>query len=67
MTSWSKFLAYDWDPELFGVFLEVFPLEYRHLMHCIKYAVNHDKNIEAIVEQGLSWLDDTTEASQQEY
>ena len=62
MTSWSKYLAYDWDPELFGVFLRHYPLQYKHLISMIRHAVNHDRNIEAVVEQGLSLLDDIDDA-----
>ena len=62
MKTWEKFLNYDWDPELFSAFLLTFPLDFKILVDNIKLAVNHDPNIETIVEQGLALLDDLEDA-----
>ena len=59
--TWDKFLNYDWDPELFSAFLLTFPLDFKILVDNVKLAVNHDPNIESIVEQGLALLDDLEE------
>ena len=58
IASWEKYLTYDWDPELFTAFLIKFPLTFELLVKNIRLAVNHDSNIESIIEQGLSALDD---------
>ena len=55
--SWEKFLAYDWDPELFSSFLVKYPMTFETLMRNIRMAVNHDTNIERIVELGLAKRD----------
>ena len=50
-------MTYDWDPELFTAFLCKFPLTFRELKDNIVLAVNHDTNIECIIEKGLARLD----------
>ena len=61
MKTWEKFLNCDWDPELFSAFLMTFPLDFKILVDNVKLAVNHDPNIETIIEQGLALLDDLEE------
>ena len=58
MPQWEKYLCYDWDPELFVAFLTTFPLNFNDLVENIRFAFNHDTNIEAIIEQGLAKIDD---------
>ena len=57
VTEWKKFLAYDWDPELFSAFLRKYQLTFDILMNKVGMAVNHDRNIERIVELGLARRD----------
>ena len=63
---WEKYLSHDWDPELFSSFLVTFPLDFKTLEENIQYAVNHDTNIESIIEQGLAYLDDKEAKAQKQ-
>ena len=63
---WEKYLSHDWDPELFSSFLVTFPLDFKTLEENIQYAVNHDTNIESIIEQGLAYLDDNDAKAQKQ-
>ena len=63
---WEKYLSHDWDPELFSSFLVTFPLDFKTLEEKIQYAVNHDTNIESIIEQGLAYLDDNERKQQKQ-